>query len=324
MIVALNLAAVTVSTQPTVSITGHALETDPAAFAQLTASAFKIGAKGLRRRMADDGYVYLPGFFRRYDVMATRAEIVRRLYLSDVLEPRTDPMDAVARPGVSVRLGRDNCLLAAGNRPLIDLLFRGRMIQFFEVLLGGSVLFFNHTWVRVSAPNHGTEVHTDMVFMGRGTTNLYTAWVPYGDIPLELGGLSILENSHRQDAIRDGYCTQDVDSFCENKGEQPVDWYEQWKRDPKAHYMKGNFVLADDAADLRRDLGGRWLTANYRAGDLLVFGMYTVHAAIDNRTNSFRLSSDTRYQLASDPVDDRWAGELPVGHTVAGKRGMIC
>jgi hypothetical protein len=57
---------------------------------------------------------------------------------------------------------------------------------------------------------------------------------------------------------------------------------------------------------------------------VLVFGMYTVHAAIDNQTHCYRLSSDTRYQLASEPVDDRWAGPTPAGHTKTGKRGMIC
>lgn len=278
----------------------------------------------MRQRMADDGYLYLPHFFRRDDVLAARAEIVRRLELADVLEPGTEPMQAVARPGARVRLGRDNALLAAGNRPVMRLLFAGRMVRFYEALLGGEVLNFNHTWVRVTGPGQGTEVHTDMVFMGRGTTNLYTSWVPYGDIPLELGGLAIMERSHLVDAIRDGYCKQDVDTFCENFGETPVDWYEEWKKNPKAHYPRGNWLLAEDAGEFQRELGGRWLTTDYHAGDLLAFGMYTAHAATDNRTQSWRISSDTRYQLASEPVDDRWAGPNPIGHTKASKRGMIC
>ena len=306
------------------SITGHPLDPSAEAFGVLRRTAPDAGELALRERMAGDGYLYMPAFFQRADVMAARYEIVRRLYLSDVLEPGTEMMDAVPRAGVRIRLGRDNCLLAAGNQPLMNLLFTGRLIELFESLLGGTVLYFNHTWVRVSGPNQGTEVHTDMVFMGRGTTNLYTAWVPYGDIPTELGGLAILEGSHRHAAIRDGYCTQDVDSYCANKGEEAVDWYEQWRRDPKAHYMKGNFVLAEDAAELQKGFGGRWLTSDYKAGDLLVFGMYTAHGAIDNRTRFLRLSSDTRYQLASEPVDDRWAGPNPVGHTIASKRGIIC
>jgi len=41
--------------------------------------------------------------------------------------------------------------------------------------------------------------------MGRGTFNLYTSWTPIGDVPLELGGLMILENSHCQKEILRAY-----------------------------------------------------------------------------------------------------------------------
>jgi hypothetical protein len=81
---------------------------------------------------------------------------------------------------------------------------------------------------------------------------------------------------------------------------------------------------ADDALDLPQKLGGRWLTADYRAGDLLLFGMFTMHASSDNHGRGYRLSTDTRYQLASDPVDERWIGENPIAHGPEGKRGFIC
>ncbi len=59
-------------------------------------------------------------------------------------------------------------------------------------------------------------------------------------------------------------------------------------------------------------------------GDLLTFRMNTVHASLDNRSDRIRLSTDTRYQLASEPVDERWVGENPIAHGPAGRRGMIC
>jgi hypothetical protein len=53
--------------------------------------------------------------------------------------------------------------------------------------------------------------------------------------------------------------------------------------------------------------------------------MFLVHASLDNRTaNRLRLSSDCRYQRASEPVDDRWVGPQPPGHGTAGKRGRVC
>jgi hypothetical protein len=52
--------------------------------------------------------------------------------------------------------------------------------------------------------------------------------------------------------------------------------------------------------------------------------MYTVHASVDNQLGQFRLSTDSRYQPASKPADERWVGPNPVGHGLAGKRGRVC
>ena len=71
-------------------------------------------------------------------------------------------------------------------------------------------------------------------------------------------------------------------------------------------------------------MGGRWLTAEYRMGDSLALSMHTMHASPDNHTDQIRLSSDSRYQLASEPADDRWVGENPPLHGIRAHRGMIC
>jgi ectoine hydroxylase-related dioxygenase (phytanoyl-CoA dioxygenase family) len=153
--------------------------------------------------------------------------------------------------------------------------------------------------------------------MNRGTFNLYTAWVPFGDIDLELGGLIILENSHRQTGRLKKYLETDVDAYCENKPRE-VARIEEGKSVRRGH-------LSTNPVTLREKLGGRWLSAEYKAGDLLTFGLATVHASLDNRSERrLRMSSDSRYQLASEPADERWVGPNPVGHARAGKRGRIC
>ena len=70
-------------------------------------------------------------------------------------------------------------------------------------------------------PGSGTWVHTDIIFMGRGTRTCGPAWVPYGDIPRAMGGLAILERSHQDETVRDVYGRQDVDTYCENLGQAP-------------------------------------------------------------------------------------------------------
>ena len=54
---------------------------------------------------------------------------------------------------------------------------------------------------------------------------------------------------------------------------------------------------------------------------MVTFCMTLVHASLDNRTDQIRLSSDSRYQLATEAADGRWVGANPVGHTRAGKQG---
>ena len=41
---------------------------------------------------------------------------------------------------------------------------------------------------------------------------------------------------------------------------------------------------------------------------------HPMHGSLRNLTCRFRLSTDTRYQRASDPVDERWVGEDPKAH----------
>lgn len=172
-------------------------------------------------------------------------------------------------------------------------------MEFYAGFLGDAVRRFDYTWLRAIGPGPSSSPHLDIVYMGRGTTNLFTAWTPLGDIPIEMGGLMVLENSHRHEKLRAGYGTKDVDTFCTNKRG------EAWNRTGGGGNVGQGGSLSKNPFRLRRAMGGRWLTANYRAGDLMTFGMYTVHCGLDNQSQCIRLSCDSRYQLASEPVDER-------------------
>lgn len=297
---------------------GIELDLSPESFGTLRDSTDVLGdADGLRERMAEDGYLYLPGYLDRGLVSEARRSVTDRLAGEGLTDPDHPPGEAVARPDSGLRFKPD---LAHDNGPLHRLLYSGRMMEFFELFLGGPPRHYDFTWMRAVAPGIGTHPHGDVVFMGRGTHDLYTAWTPLGDVDYEMGGLMVLEGSHCQQSLRDGYLTRDVDEYCENvPGEE-----EHARRNPTQFGWRWDGRISDDPVELREQLGGRWLTAEYRAGDLLTFSAYTIHASLDNRSDRIRLSSDSRYQLASDPVDERWIGEAPVGHGPAGKRGRIC
>jgi ectoine hydroxylase-related dioxygenase (phytanoyl-CoA dioxygenase family) len=188
-------------------------------------------------------------------------------------------------------------------------------------------------WLRHQPRSHGVKPHCDLVFMGRGTPDVLTCWTPFGDIALGGGGLMLLEDSHRTSVVRlADYLQQDVDSYCENGPNAEavrsgaLRW-EHWLRPEAGKAWDGE--ITDDAVALREEWGGRWLTApQFRMGDVLIFTMRTVHAGTDNDTAALRLSTDSRYQRADAPIDERWVrgpgGKAPVGHGVAAKRGKIC
>ena len=148
--------------------------------------------------------------------------------------------------------------------------------------------------------------------MGRGTPRVLTMWTAMCDIPESVGGLCVLEGSHRDhDALR-AYRSFDVDTYCENLDEEP-----------KASLGRGGSFPTADANVLETMLGGRWLWNDYRAGDVIVFGLGTMHASLDNRSDRLRISTDTRYQRASEPMDRRWVGSAPIGHSLAAQEPRI-
>ena len=71
------------------------------------------------------------------------------------------------------------------------------------------------------------------------------------------------------------------------------------------------------------EAGSRYLTLELRASNDLLDDPAALrrrlaeelHASLVNATGRYRLSCDTRYQRAGDPMDDRWAGVAPRGHS---------
>ncbi len=285
----------------------------------------------LRARMAADGYLFLPGLLDRDEVMVARAEVLRRLAADGIVDDENHPlMEGVVRPKKTNTFAPN---LAADNPPLMKVLYEGPMMAFYEAFLGGAVRHFDYTWFRAKTPgiDTATTPHYDVVYMGRGTKNLWTSWTPLGDVPLDHGGLIILEGSHLKDDLRQTYGETDVDRFCENEGDAArivaaakAEQRELTGDERAAIHWNSTGQYSNDAIATRKELGGRWLTAEYAAGDLLVFSMFTMHASADNQSNCIRLSSDSRYQLAAEPADERWIGDDPPIHGIRAKRGMIC
>ena len=303
------------------TVHGKQLETGSESFGELRSSADSLeDCDELHSRFENDGYLYLPGLLDRDTLHAARRTMLEALADLDFVDLDYPIDDGVAKRELAVS-ARDMVELSKNNEPLRQALFAGPMITFYERFLGGPIRPLDFTWCRVktSGEETATNPHYDVVFMGRGTKSLYTSWTPLGDIPCQMGGLMILENSHRQEEIKDTYGQMDVDEYCTNEPDasETEAGHKRWQG-------SGFGTFSPDAVALRSELNSRWLTTDYRLGDLLVFSMYTMHASMDNHTNRLRLSTDTRYQLASEPVDERWIGKNPIAHGPEAKKGIIC
>ncbi len=269
----------------------------------------------LRRRLDEDGYLYIPGYLDTDLVHQARNVLLAQLDELGMIDRAYPIADGVAQQPWQ---GQPCHHLIEENAPLQELLHQGRMIEFYERLFDFQVRYFDFTWMRVMGPGHGTAPHVDSVYMNRGTNHLLTSWTPLMEITTDIGGLTIMPGSHRLDRLKK-YYEGDVDSYCTNKPNRaPLDVHE-WIG------PLGDGKLTQHPAQLQSKLDLPWLTAErYRPGDVLVFSIYTIHGSLDNRSNRIRLSTDTRYQRADEPADERWIGDEPIGHGRSARKGMIC
>ncbi|HTT92285.1 MAG TPA: phytanoyl-CoA dioxygenase family protein [Acidimicrobiales bacterium] len=293
---------------------GRTVDLSEAAFGELRSTGPDLSRREeLLSRLEEDGYLFLRGFFPREQILAARHDLLVRLLDIGWLREGSDPHEAFASQTAEKKMLRD---VAKASTPLQEVLYGEHILGFYQRLFGENVRHFDTTWLRAYPPGSGTAPHMDTVFMGRGSKRLMTAWVPWGDIDTILGGLAVLEGSHLLKNVRNDYGTRDVDVFCTNKPGADVSALQE------TYVWNGN--LSDDPVGLREELGLRWLTADFSAGDLVTFPLYTVHTGLDNNTDRIRLSSDSRYQPASEPADPRWVGPNPSGHGSAAKIGVIC
>lgn len=293
----------------------------------------------LRQRLAEDGYLYIPNFFDQDLILAGRRSIFKQLMSSGELDPSADMMEGRISPLMRSafasdaaptfkgsegskrnpdKIGAFRPEMAATSAEIRRIVFGPELKGFYDHLFGTDSRHLDFIWARLMGPGHGTPVHCDQVYMGRGSADLMTCWIPYVDIPLEMGGLILLEDSHLQQEKLKTYLAKDVDAYCVNRPDEV-------KRVVEEGGWSFPGWLSKRPDRMPATYGGRWLTSpHWNAGDLITFPMHLVHASLDNHSEKIRFSTDTRYQPAAHTADPRWIGETPPGHSKAGKMGRVC
>jgi hypothetical protein len=223
--------------------------------------------QALRTQIAAEGYVFLRGLLDADQVRGVGRAGLGALQGAGWTQPGSDPVtaapllpvravkmrDAFGDPGYRQVLGDPGFARIPFVPPLADLMAQ---------ILGPSGFCYPLKLPRVVYPaavvprQPGNVIHQDY----RSVQDMFTCWVPLGDVPQTLGGLAVLPGSHHSSRVQ----------------HRPLNQLEPG-----------------------------WLTADYRAGDVLVFHCLTTHAALPNRQGALRFSAEYRWQLADQPAPRR-------------------
>ena len=139
----------------------------------------------------------------------------------------------------------------------------------FEGMLQGPILPHPRVLMRNIFPareEYTTKAHQDYPNV-QGTTEVFTAWIPLIDCPLETGPLQIAVGTHGGE----------VYDFDIGSGAGGIEIKDQFE--------------------------GRWVSGPFALGDVLIFNSLTVHKGVPNRSSRLRMSMDVRYQLVSEPFN---------------------
>ncbi len=242
------------------------------------ANALLPDAPALRAQMEQDGYLFLRGLLPLDVLHAVREDVTGVLQAIGWIRGGPERLAAQAQV-LPCREGEPRYFEALDRIQRLEsfhsLAHEPALLQLMTLLLGEGAFPHPLGVMRLVFPDNPevtTPPHQDFR-NNQGTPRLTAAWIPLADCPLDSGPLAILPGSHRSGVL-------------------PLSF----------HLGPGNrqAVLPDELAS------ARWATADFCAGDVLLFPALTVHRALPNRHPSrMRLSVDFRYQPAGEPLTEQ-------------------
>ncbi len=268
---------------PTLACRDHKLENTKARLGWLepVPETERQDRKALWARLEREGYLFLRGALSPEMSLEFRNYYFDSLEHSGLLETDSDGFASSERVDLAEvrRVLFDEIV---PSQKYLDFCTSSYVKGFFAWLFDGEVHLHKRKLIRHAKVNDTwvTPAHYDLVYLREGTKNLLSAWIPLGDCPVNRGGLTYLERSHKYFAAKD-------------KLERGT--------------LRADHITYDLPA-LANQLETRWLIADYQAGDMVVHSPYLVHASLNNTDpqGRMRLSTDIRYQKSSDAIDPRW------------------
>lgn len=294
----------------------------------------------LRERLRQDGYVLLRGVVPRAQVLAARRHIVGEMQrvgwaapgakdsvLAPAVGSEQPPSLLYLHEGAEAGAGGDPAQLNGGvarfrpstdeagpksfiRNPAVERVVEGPEMHSMlgRLLSVPAVTTLDYKWLRMMMPGQTTSFHVDHCFFHedyrpgqrmsqregdeQGTPSMLTAWIPWCDTDINTGGLAVLRGSNSLPGfqrLRESYCDVDVSN---------------------TDISDASFFTQDPRLLASYDARAQWKTADYRAGDALIFSLHTFHGGVVNRSTEparVRLSSDIRYFAQTQPMDPRYS-----------------
>ncbi len=245
--------------------------------------AHDLTSKSLQEQLTLRGYVLIRGLIPPANLTNLLDDVTTILSAAGWLRSGHDPLERVAN--LEAACGDPDPSFKRTYREVFNLEsfhalpHNAALKQVMKMIAGGQILIHPKPIGRLIFPNCErltVHPHQDYRFMN-GDSECFTVWMPLHDCPTDEGPLQILEGSHRF-----GFQNHEDENL--HVPEIPV-----------------------GAA-----MGDEWVGGNIKAGDVLIFHSFTVHAASPNRSDKLRISLDCRFQdsrRALNPANLAFAGD---------------
>ena len=164
--------------------------------------------QALRQRIADDGYVFFRGLLDRARVESIGRSGLTALQEEGWLAAEGDPVNAAPRPPVRAVRMRDAFTDRGYQRVLFDpdfnrIPFDSRLAEVMGQILGPAGVCYPLKLPRIVYPSSlvprqpGGFMHKDY----GSVQDMFTCWVPLGEVPASLGGLAVLPGSQHSSRV---------------------------------------------------------------------------------------------------------------------------
>ncbi|KAI9280364.1 phytanoyl-CoA dioxygenase [Umbelopsis sp. AD052] len=282
----------------------------------LTPTDPHLPTETLREIFEKQGYLFLKGLIPAESALEQRRHFFESYQGTTLLKPDTTPEQGVfsgedpdAHSDLQINYYHKTTASVytfAKRDDFLKFCQQSALKEFLLKFFGEEPFLYTRKIIRYNLPGeeHSTAVHIDRTFLRDASPNLVSAWIPLGPATVEMGSLMYLEGSH----------TIGVDMEDDWKQVNRDLPYEE-KINPYNVNMGEGGAIGKDASAIAEKYDRRWLVADYEPGDVILHTPYLIHSACQNQdaNKTIRLSTDLRFQPASETISQRWLNDWALG-----------